>query len=162
VNSDGEGGGEFVQNGNLIKIERVGPLLYFKAPAKFWAAHATAAQTKTYGGKWIEFSAVDSRFTSFDQFLDAADLAVAAFQGHTAPLTFGRPTTFAGHKVVVVKDRVVRDGRTSTGLMYIAAKGPALVYKIVNDTPGEVSTVVFDHYGKAATLTVPPNAINLS
>ena len=46
--------------------------------------------------------------------------------------------------------------------MYIAATGPALVYKIVDDTPGDVSTVVFDHYGKGATLTVPPNAINLS
>jgi hypothetical protein len=162
VNGDGEGGGEFVQQGSLIKIERVGPLLYFNAPAKFWAMHAGAAQTKAYGGKWIELSAVDPRFTSFDQFLDAADLVVAAFQGHTAPLTVSRPTTFAGHKVVVVKDTVTSKGKTSTGLMYIAAKGPALVYKIVDDTPGNVSTVVFDHYGKGATLTVPPNAINLS
>jgi hypothetical protein len=162
VNADGEGGGEFVQQGSLIRIERVGPLLYFNAPAKFWAAHATAAQTKTYGGKWIEFSAVDPRFTSFDQFLDAADLVVAAFQGHTKPLTVGPPTTFAGHKVVVVKDTVTNNGKKSTGLMYIAVTGPALVYKIVDDTPGHVSTVVFDHYGKGATLTVPPNAINLS
>jgi hypothetical protein len=162
VNSDGEGGGEFVQNGSLIKIERVGPLLYFNAPSKFWATHATAAQTKTYGGKWIEFSAVDARFTSFDQFLDSADLVVAAFQGHTAPLSVSRPTTFAGHKVVVVKDTVTNNGKMSTGLMYVAAKGPALVYKIVDDTPGDVSTVVFNHYGQGVTLTVPPNAINLS
>jgi hypothetical protein len=162
VNSDGEGGGEFVQDGNLIKIERVGPLLYFNAPAKFWASHATAAETKTYGGKWIEFSAVDSRFTSFDQFLSATDLVVAAFQGHTAPLKVSRPTTFAGHKVVIVKDTVTNKGKKSTGLMYIAAKGPALVYKIVDQTPGDVSTVVFQHYGPGVTLTVPPNAINLS
>jgi hypothetical protein len=162
VNSDGEGGGEFVESGTLIKIERVGPLLYFNAPKKFWATHATAAQTKTYGGKWIEFSAVDSRFTSFDQFLDATDLVVAAFQGHTAPLSVSRPTTFAGHKVVIVKDTVTNKGKKSTGLMYIAAKGPAVVYKLVDDTPGDVSTVVFDHYGKGVTLTVPPNAINLS
>ena len=162
VNSDGEGGGEFVQNGNLIKIERVGPLLYFNAPSKFWATHATAAQTKTYGGKWIEFSAVDARFTSFDQFLDAAALVVAAFEGHTAPLSVSRPPTFAGHKVVIVKDTVTNNGKRSTGLMYIAAKGSPLVYKIVDDTPGDVSTVVFDHYGSGVTLTVPPNAINLS
>lgn len=162
VNADGEGGGEFVQDGNLIKLERVGPLLYFNAPTKFWATHATAAQAKTYGGKWIEFSAVDSRFTSFDQFLSAADLVVAAFQGHTAPLTVSEPTTFAGHKVVIVKDTVTANGKKSTGLMYIAAKGPALVYKIVDDTPGDVSTVVFQHYGKGVTLTVPPNAINLT
>jgi hypothetical protein len=162
VNSDGEGGGEFVQNGNLIKIERVGPLLYFNAPAEFWATHATAAQTKTYGAKGIEFSAVDARFTSFDQFLDAADLVVAAFEAHTAPLSVSRPTTFAGHKVVIVKDTVTNNGKKSTGLMYIAAKGPPLVYKIVDDTPGDVSTIVFNHYGPGVTLTVPPNAINLS
>jgi hypothetical protein len=162
VNSDGEGGGEFIESGSLIKIERVGALLYFNAPKKFWATHSTAAQTKKYGGKWIEFSAVDSRFTSFDQFLDATDLVVAAFQGHTAPLTVSRPTTFAGHKVVIVKDTVTNKGKKSTGLMYIAAKGPALVYKLVDNTPGDVSTVVFDHYGKGVTLTVPPNAVNLS
>ena len=113
-------------------------------------------------GSGSEFSAVDERFTSFDQFLDAADLAVAAFEGHTAPLTLGRPTTFAGHKVVVIKDTVTNNGKRSTGLMYIAAKGPALVYKIVDDTPGDMSTVVFNHYAKAVPLTVPPNAINLS
>ena len=162
VNSDGEGGGEFVQQGNLIRIERVGPLLYFNAPTKFWSTHATAAQTKAYGGKWLEFSAVDPRFTSFDQFLDAADLVVAAFEGHTAPLTLGRRTTFAGHRVVVVKDTVTTKGKKSTGLMYIGATGPPLVYKIVDDTPGDVSTVVFNHYRKAVALTVPPNAINLS
>ena len=69
VNGDGEGGGAFVQYGSLIKIERVGPLLYFNAPKKFWASHATAAQTNQYGGKWLEFSAVDA-LRSFDQFLE--------------------------------------------------------------------------------------------
>jgi hypothetical protein len=46
--------------------------------------------------------------------------------------------------------------------MYIAAEGPALVYRIVDDTPEDVSTVVFHRYGKGVTLTVPPNAINLT
>ena len=124
VNADGEGGGEFVQDGNLIKIERVGPLLYFNAPTKFWTTHATAAQTKVYGGKWIEFSAVDPRFTSFDQFLDAADLVVAAFQGHTAPLTVSQPTTFAGHKVVIVKDTVTNKGKREHGPHVHRRQGP--------------------------------------
>ena len=53
VNGDGEGGGVFVQSGSLIKIERVGPLLYFDTPKKFWASHATAAQTNQDGGKWL-------------------------------------------------------------------------------------------------------------
>ncbi len=69
VNGDGEGGGVFEQQGNLIHIERVGTLLYFNAPKKFWASHASPSQTKAYGGKWLEFSALDSRFASFDQFL---------------------------------------------------------------------------------------------
>ena len=162
VNGDGEGGGVFVQSGSLVKIERVGPLLYFNAPKKFWASHATAAQTNQYGGKWLEFSALDTRFVSFDQFLSASDLVSAAFQGHPTPLSVGRPTTFAGHKVVIVKDTVATNGKKSTGLMYIAATGRPVVYKIVNDTPGEVGTLVFSHYGKALPLTVPPDAINLT
>ena len=161
VNGDGEGGGDFVQGGTLIRMERVGPLLYFNAPAKFWARHATAAQTNTFGGKWIEFSPVDSRFTSFDQFLDAADLVTAAFEGHTTPLSVSRPTTYRGHEVVVVKDTVTSSAKKSGNLMYIAAKGPTST-RSSNDTPGEVSTIVFSHYGRGVTLTVPPNAINLS
>ena len=46
----------------------------------------TKSQTKSYGGKWIEVSALDSRFQSFDHFLDAGDLVSAVFQGHTTPL----------------------------------------------------------------------------
>jgi hypothetical protein len=73
-----------------------------------------------------------------------------------------KPTTFQGHKVVIVTESVVTNGKKATGSMYIAAKGRPVVYKIVNDTPGEVSTIVFTHYGKAVTLSVPPNAINLT
>jgi hypothetical protein len=36
------------------------------------------------------------------------------------------------------------------------------VYKIVNNTPGEVGALAFSHYGNAVPLTVPPNAINLT
>ena len=32
----------------------------------------------------------------------------------------------------------------------------------MDDTPGEIGTLVFSHYGKAVTLTVPSEAINLS
>lgn len=161
VNSNGEGGGVFVQGRSLIRVERVGTLLYFNAPKAYWTAHASAAQAKAYGGKWIELSALDSRYTSFDQFLNAADLTTAAFQGHTSPLTLRRGT-YRGHKVVIVKDTEHAQGKQSSGVMYIAAKGSPHVYKIVSDTPGNVSTLVFSHYGKAVSLTVPPEAINLS
>jgi hypothetical protein len=89
----------------------------------------------------------------------ALGLAAAAFWvASTAPAAGAA----AGHKIVVVKDTVTNKDRKSTGLMYLAAKGPALVYKIVDDTPSDVSTIVFNHYGNAVILTVPPNAINLS
>lgn len=162
VNADGEGGGTFIQDGFNIELERVGPLLYFNAPKKYWEKSASASQAKTYGGKWLEISALDSRFVSFDQFLDADDLVFAAFDGHTTPLSVGRPTTYQGHKVVIVKESEVTNGKRATGSMYIAAKGQPIVYRIINDTPGEVSTIVFSHYGKSVSLTVPPNAINLS
>ena len=162
VNADGEGGGTFIQDGFNIELERVGTLLYFNAPKKYWQKTATAAQANTYGGKWLEISALDSRFVSFDQFLDAEDLVFAAFEGHSTPLTMGRSTTFEGHKVVVVNETVVSNGQRASGSMYIGATGKPVVYKIVNDSPNNKSTIVFTHYGKAVTLTVPPNAINLT
>jgi hypothetical protein len=129
VNADGEGGATFIQNGFNIELERVGTLLYFSAPKKYWQKTASPAQANAYGGKWLEISALDSRFVSFDQFLSADDLVFAAFEAHTTPLTMGKPI---------------------------------FVYKIVNDSPGTKSTLVFSHYGKAVSLTVPPNAINLT
>ena len=89
VNGDGEGGGTFIQDGSKIQLKRVGPLLYFDAPKSFWLHSSTATEAAKYGGKWIEVSALDSRFESFDQFLDAGDLVTAVFQGHTTPLAFG-------------------------------------------------------------------------
>jgi hypothetical protein len=162
VNSDGEGGGTFIQDGFNIELERVGTLLYFNAPKKYWQKTATAAQANTYGGKWLEISALDSRFVSFDQFLSADDLVFAAFEGHTTPLTMGKPTTFQGHKVVDVTETVVSNGQRATGSMYIGSAGRPIVYRIVNDSPSDKSTIVFSHYGKAVSLTVPPNAINLT
>jgi hypothetical protein len=162
VNGDGEGGGTFIQNGFNIQLERVGPILYFNAPKKYWQKVSSASQANLYGGKWLQISALDERFVSFDQFLDADDLVFASFEGHPSPLTVSKPTTYQGHKVVIVKDSVVSGGKRSTGYMYIAAKGQPIVYRIVNDTPGDESTIVFSHYGKAVTLAVPPNAINLT
>jgi hypothetical protein len=162
VNGDGEGGGVFIEDGNAIKIERVGTLLYLDAPKKFWAAHATAAQTKTYGGKWLALDATDTRFASFDQFLDPTALVAAAFRGHTTPLTMGKPTTFAGHKVVAVRDSSEANGKTTTETMYIGSASPHDVYKIVDDTPSEAGTIVFSHYGKAVPLTVPPEPLDLT
>ncbi len=162
LDGDGEGGGQFVEDGSPIKIDRIGALLYFNAPTKFWATHATPAQTKEYGGKWLEFSALDTRFASFDMFLDASDLVVAVFQGHTTPLTVSRPTTYDNRKVVVVKDVTTTKGKTTTSLMDIGATGTRDVYRIVDDTPSEDGTLVFSHYGKALAFTEPPEAINLS
>jgi hypothetical protein len=162
VNGDGEGGGTFLQGGYPIQLKRVGTLLYFNAPKQFWAAHATAAQAKAYGGKWIEVSALDERFISFVQFLDAADLTQAVFQGHRNPLTLTHPATIDGRKMIVIKDVETADGKRSTGLMYVSATGTPYVYRIVDDTSGETSTLNFNSYGKPVSIVVPAEAINLT
>jgi hypothetical protein len=162
VNGNGDGSGTFTQQGNTVHILRLGPLIYFKAPMAFWAKNAPPQQAQSYGGRWIELSSLDVRFQSFDQFLDAADLVAAVFQGHPRPLTVGKPTTYNGHQVVIVKEVARKNGKTSTGTMYIGTNGKAYVYRILNDTPGDVSNLVFSNYGKAIPVTVPPNAINLT
>lgn len=162
VNGDGEGGGTFVQGNYPIQLKRVGTLLYFNAPKKFWSTHATAAQAKQYGGKWIEVSALDSRFVSFVQFLDAADLTEAVFQGHKSPLTLAHSSSIDGRKMIVVKDTETPNGKKATGYMYISAKGTPYVYRIVDISPGEKSTLNFGGYGKPVSITVPAEAINLT
>ncbi|HEX3793386.1 MAG TPA: hypothetical protein VHV57_02675 [Acidimicrobiales bacterium] len=163
VNGDGEGGGTFQQSGSTIQLKRVGPLLYFNAPTKFWRTNSTtgAAQAKTYGGKWIEVSALDSRFQSFDQFLNVSDLVTAVFQGHTTPLTL-KSGTYQGHKIKIVADKVTSKGKTSSGEMYIAATGKPVVLKIIDRGPTNGSTFVFTSYGKAKGITTPPEPINLT
>jgi hypothetical protein len=162
VNGDGEGGGSFTQEGNRIQLKRVGPLLYFNAPKKYWASHANAAQTKAYGGKWIEVNALDARFQSFDQFLNAGDLAAAVFQGYTRPLTVSKPTTLNGHKVVIVSDTATAKGKKSSVQMYIAASGTPYVLKIIDRGATQTTTLNFTAYGKPVSISTPPEPINLT
>jgi hypothetical protein len=162
VNGDGEGGGTFTQQGSTIQLKRVGTLLYFNAPKKYWASHANASQTKAYGGKWIVVDALDSRFQSFDQFLNAGDLAAAVFEGYTKPLTVSKPTTLNGHKVVVVSDTATAKGKRSSVQMYIASTGKPYVLKIVDQGPTQTTTLVFSAYGKPVAISTPPEPINLT
>jgi hypothetical protein len=162
VNGDGEGGGSFKQQGSTIRITRVGPLIYFNAPMKFWDAHSTPAQAHKYGGKWIEVSALDSRFASFDQFLNVGDLVTAVFQGHTTPLTLSKPTSLNGRRVVIVGNSVKVKGKTSSGKMYISDTGKPYVRKIVYRGPTGRGTILFSSYGKAVPISTPPEPINLS
>lgn len=162
VNGDGEGGGNFRQQGSTIELKRVGTSLYFNAPRKFWSAHSTKAEAKKYGGKWIVVSALDTRFESFDQFLDAGDLVTAVFEGHTTPLMLSKETTLDGRKVYIVSDSVVVKGKKVSGQMYIAATGKPYVLKIVEHGPTESGVITFSSYGKAVSINTPPEPINLS
>ena len=162
LNGDGDGMGQFTQAGNPIKLSRTGQLLYFNASKKFWASHASKAEAAKYGGKWLEFSALDSNLASFDQFLNASDLVVATFMGHPTPLTLSQPTTFDHHKVVIVKEVSTTNGRTASSTMDIASTGQPYVYRIVVNSPGEVSTLILSKYGKAVKVTAPSHALNLT
>ena len=162
VNGDGEGGGTFVQSGSTIQIKRVGTLLYFDAPLKFWEAHTTSANAKRYGGKWLEVSALNTQFESFDQFLNAGDLVSAVFYGHTNPLTLSKPKSFQGQKVVIVGDSVTVNGKKTSGKMYIRASGKPYVVQIVDKGPTESGTLTFSDYGRPISIVTPPEPINLS
>jgi hypothetical protein len=162
LNGDGDGAGQFTQAGYPIKLSRTGQLLYFNASEKFWASHASKALAARYGGKWLEFSALDSSLASFDRFLNASDLVAATFTGHQTPLTLSQPTTFDHHKVVVVKDVSTTGGHTVTSTMDIASTGQPYVYRIADRSPTEVSTLVLSKYGKAVKVSAPAHALNLT
>jgi hypothetical protein len=46
--------------------------------------------------------------------------------------------------------------------MYIAATGKAYVLKIYDKGPSQTTTLNFGSYGKAVSITIPPEPINLS
>ncbi len=162
LNGNGDGTGQFTQAGSPIKLTRTGQLIYFNAPKKFWASHASKPQADKYGGKWLEFSALDTSLSSFDQFLNASDLVAATFMGHPTPLTLSQPITDHHHKVVVVQDASTGNGHTSTRTMDIASAGQPYVYRIVDSSPNQVSTLVFTKYAKAVKVTAPSHALNLT
>ncbi|MGP0032376.1 MAG: hypothetical protein ACLPVF_17985 [Acidimicrobiales bacterium] len=162
VNGNGDGSGSFTQQGSRIQLKRVGPLLFFNAPTHYWSEHATKAETKKYGGKWIEVSALDSRFESFDQFLDAGDLTASVFEGYTRPLTVSKPTTIHGHKVVIVSDSATADGKESSVKLYIDATGKPYVIEIVDHGATQATTLTFTSYGRPVSITTPPEPINLT
>jgi hypothetical protein len=162
LDGDGDGAGQFTQGGTPIKLSHTGQLLYFNAPKKFWASHASKAEATKYGGRWLKFSSLDPNLASFDRFLNASDLVSATFMGHQTPLTLSQPTTFDHHKVVVVKDVSTTDGRTVTSTMDIASTGQAFVYRIVDKSPGALSTLVLSKYGKAVKIMAPSHALNLT
>ncbi len=162
VNGNGDGDGSFTQQGSRIQLKRVGPLLFFNAPTKYWNQHATKAETKRYCGKWIEVSALDARYEDFRQFLDAGELTASVFQGYTRPLTVSRPTKLDGHKVVIVSDSAAADGRTNSVKMYIDDTGKPYVVQIVDRTTTQATTLTFTAYGKSVSITTPPEPINLT
>jgi hypothetical protein len=164
VNGDGEGSGTFTQGGGTTNMKLVGALIYIEAPYSYWKAHSTAEQAKAFGGKWIEVSALDTRFEAFDEFFNPEELTQAVFEGHANPLTLSKPkATLMGHKVVVVSE-VVKDskGRKSSGQMYIAATGNPVALRIIDKSPGMTTTITFSHYGKAVSINIPPEPINLT
>ena len=58
-------------------------------------AHSTAAQAATYGGKWIEVSALDSRFQPSTS-SSTPGAGACGVPGHTTPPRLSKPTTLPG------------------------------------------------------------------
>jgi hypothetical protein len=163
VNGDGEGTGTLNQDGTKIRMEIAGVLLYINAPKSYWATHANAAQAKAFGGKWIEISALDHRFAAFDEFFNPGQLVAAVFYGHAVPLKLSRPkATLMGHKVVMVNESLVTNGKKTSGQMWIEADGPPRALKIISKGPGQTTTITFSHFGNAVAISIPPEAINLT
>jgi hypothetical protein len=163
VNGDGEGSGTLTQGKSIIRMKIAGVLLYFNAPKSYWAAHSTAEQAAAYGNKWIEISALDPRFTAFDEFFNPGQLVAAVFLGHTTPLSFSKPKAkLMGHKVNLVSESVTTSGKKSSGQIYIQADGPPRALKIISKGPSQTTVITFTHFGKAVSISIPPEAINLT
>jgi hypothetical protein len=162
VNGDGEGGGTFAEEGSTFQLERVATMIYFNASKRFWTAHGSTSQAAKFAGKWIQVSALNSQFASFDQFLNAGDLASSVFRGYTAPLSMKR-TRWHGRRVERISDQTTgtSSSAASAAAMYVAAQGRPYVVAITYHTPSETGSINFSRYGRAVSISVPPEPISL-
>ena len=164
VNGDGEGGGTFIQNGFNIELERVGPAPLLQRTEEVLAEdrHRPRRPTPTgaSGSRSRLWTPASSPSTSSSTLTTSCSPHSRATRH---PSRWGSPRRIQGHKVVIVKETVVSQRQARRPATCTSrSTGKPIVYKIVNDSPSNKSTIVFSHYGKAVPLTVPPNAINLT
>jgi hypothetical protein len=145
--------GTVTAGGQTVQLLTVSGVSYLQAAADFWAGFGAPADAAAQlDGQWVKVPA--------EQAADLGELTLAGLADELRTPSDGEiedaVTTeqLDGEDVLVVKQA---DGSA----LYVAGGEQQLPRKIV-DGGAEAGTLVFDHYGEKADITVPADALDLS
>lgn len=147
------GGGQMTQNGLSFKLINLNQTVYINGSDAFWRHIGGSSAAQLFHGKWLRASA-NGQFSGIASLTSVQTLFNQLLSNH-GKLAKGPTTTVAGRKVVAVNDT------TKGGTLYVATTGQPYPVQ-VSKGGSDGGRVVFDRYNQPASLTAPPNAIDVS
>ena len=147
------GGGQMTQSGLSFKLINLNQTVYINGSDDFWRHIGGTSAAQLFHGKWLRASA-NGQFAAVASLTTVQTLFNQLLSNH-GKLAKGPTTTVAGRKVVAVNDT------TKGGTLYIATTGQPYPVQ-VSKKGSDGGRVVFDRYNQPASLTAPPNAIDVS
>jgi hypothetical protein len=147
------GGGQMTQNGLSFRLINLNQTVYINGSDAFWRHIGGSGAAQLFHGKWLRATA-NGQFAAVASLTNVQTLFNQLLSNH-GNLAKGQTTTVAGRKVVAVIDT------TKGGTLYVATTGQPYPVQ-VSKKGSNGGQVVFDRYNQPATLTAPPDAIDVS
>jgi hypothetical protein len=142
-------------NGLSFDAVRIGDTVYIHGSDEFYKQYAGAAVAQLLHDRWIKTSTNQPQFRSFAPLTDIGALLTRVSKSHGKLVNDGT-TTYKGQQVVAIRDS--SDGSK----LYVAATGKPYPVALVGGKKGQTGTIAFDDWNKAASLTAPKSAIDIS
>jgi hypothetical protein len=140
-----------------FNMVRIGPAVYFKAPAAFYAKAGMAGQvTHTIAGRWIKAGAQGPGFSKFANFMSTGQF----FRSILGSAASAGMVKVPGVRIIGGTPAVALSDLRNGARLYVAARGPALPLRI--DGPYGSGSMNIVGYGQPVTLTAPNGALDLS
>jgi hypothetical protein len=153
--TSGNGVGTVTVNGQTIHVVKLGSTTYFKADNAFWTANGGQAAAQIFANKWLKAPSSDPDFSQFNSFFNLRSLLGSS----SAPVGSARKVgtaTVNGQPAIVIKG----GDSSSSGTVWVAAKGRPYVLKIQASGSGTSGTITFTHYGQSLHPSAPKGAIS--
>ena len=142
-------------NGLDFDAVRIGDTVYIHGSDDFYKQYAGAAVAQLLHDRWVKASTDQPQFRSFAPLTDIGALLTEVSKNHGKLVNDGT-TTYQGEQVVTIRDT------SDNSKLHVAATGKPYPVALVGGKEGQTGTIAFDDWNKAASLSAPKNAIDIS